>query len=164
MAGHTFQRTMDSRRSNWDHNSAALFIITYHLSSPLFYAFRRFSLSGSNMVFHALTFASSRVGVESESSGLCFQPLSRDLANVNALKNHVRSLLLVLIENICYISRCFFYLFSFAFSLMRRQHSFVEIDHEIFSTVILSLPLIQEGQLSVSGERMCTILVNRLED
>ena len=45
-----------------------------------------------------------------------------------------------------------------------RQHSFVEIDHEIFSTVILSLPLIQEGQLSVSGERMCTILVNRVED
>ena len=45
-----------------------------------------------------------------------------------------------------------------------RQHSFVEIDPEIFSTVILSTPLIQEGQLSVSGERMCTILVNRLED
>ena len=45
-----------------------------------------------------------------------------------------------------------------------RQLSFVEIDHEIFSTVILSLPLIQEGQLSVSDERMCTILVNRLED
>ena len=44
------------------------------------------------------------------------------------------------------------------------QHSSVEIDHEIFSTVILSLPLIQEGQLSVSGGRMCTILVNRLED
>ena len=41
-----------------------------------------------------------------------------------------------------------------------RQHSFVEIDHEIFSTVILSLQLIQEGQLSVSGERVCTILVN----
>ena len=37
-------------------------------------------------------------------------------------------------------------------------------DHEIFSTVIRSLPLIQEGQLSVSGERMCTILVGRLED
>ena len=34
----------------------------------------------------------------------------------------------------------------------------------IICTVILSLPLIQEGQLSVSGERMCTILVNRLED
>ena len=45
-----------------------------------------------------------------------------------------------------------------------QQHSFVEIDHEIFSTVILFLPLIQEGQLSVSGERMCTVLVNRLED
>ena len=41
-----------------------------------------------------------------------------------------------------------------------RQHSFVEIDREIFSMVILSLPLIQEGQLSVSG----TILVIRLED
>ena len=35
---------------------------------------------------------------------------------------------------------------------------------EIFSTVILFIPLIQEGQLSVSGERMCTILVNCLED
>ena len=45
-----------------------------------------------------------------------------------------------------------------------QQHSSVEIDHEIFSKVILSLPLIQEGQLSVSGERMCTILFNRLED
>ena len=45
-----------------------------------------------------------------------------------------------------------------------RQHSFMEIDHEIFSTVILSLLLIQEGQLSVSGERICIILVNRLED
>ena len=32
-----------------------------------------------------------------------------------------------------------------------RQHSFVEIDREIFSMVILSLPLIQEEQLSVSG-------------
>ena len=33
-----------------------------------------------------------------------------------------------------------------------RQHSFEEIDHEIYSTVILSFPLIQEGQLSVAGE------------
>ena len=45
------------------------------------------------------------------------------------------------------------------------QHSFVEIDHEIGSMVILSLPLIQGGQLSVFfGERMCTILVNHSED
>ena len=44
------------------------------------------------------------------------------------------------------------------------QHSFLETDHEIFSTVILSLLLIQEGQLSVSGKRMRTILVNGLED
>ena len=30
--------------------------------------------------------------------------------------------------------------------------------HEIFCIVILWLSLIQEGRLSVSGERMCTIL------
>ena len=35
---------------------------------------------------------------------------------------------------------------------------------EIFSVIILSLVLIQERQLSDSGKRMCTILVNRLED
>ena len=35
---------------------------------------------------------------------------------------------------------------------------------EIFSAVILSLLLIQEGQLSDSGKRMCTILVNSLVD
>ena len=38
------------------------------------------------------------------------------------------------------------------------------LDYEVFSTIILSLPLIQEGQLSFSGERMYTILVNGLED
>ena len=37
---------------------------------------------------------------------------------------------------------------------------FVKMDHEIFFTVILSSPLIQEG----SGKRMCTILVNCLEE
>ena len=37
-----------------------------------------------------------------------------------------------------------------------RRHSFMEIDHETFSTVIPSIPLIQEGQLSVSGERVST--------
>ena len=31
-----------------------------------------------------------------------------------------------------------------------RSATFIEIDHEIFSTIILSLPLIQEGQLSVA--------------
>ena len=38
------------------------------------------------------------------------------------------------------------------------QHfmSFLEVDHEVFSTVTFSLQLIQEGQLSVSGERMRT--------
>ena len=45
-----------------------------------------------------------------------------------------------------------------------RQLPVLEIDHEIYSVVILSLPLIQEGHLSVSGEKMCTRLVNRLEN
>ena len=36
------------------------------------------------------------------------------------------------------------------------QHSVEAIDHELLFTVILSLLLIQEGQLSVSGERICT--------
>ena len=37
-------------------------------------------------------------------------------------------------------------------------------DHEIFSMVILFLLLIKEGQLSVSGKRMYTILVNCIEN
>ena len=36
------------------------------------------------------------------------------------------------------------------------QQSLMEIDHEVFSMDIFSLQLIQEGQLSVSGKRMCT--------
>ena len=46
-----------------------------------------------------------------------------------------------------------------------RYYSYQELlNPTIVSMVILSLPLIQEGQLSVSGDRMCTIPVNRLED
>ena len=41
------------------------------------------------------------------------------------------------------------------------QHSFMEINCEIFSTVILIL-LIQIGEFSVSGQRMS--IVNHLED
>ena len=37
-----------------------------------------------------------------------------------------------------------------------QQYSVVETDHGIFSAVILSLPLIQEGQLSVSRKRKCS--------
>ena len=45
-----------------------------------------------------------------------------------------------------------------------RQRSFLEIGREIFSTVILSRSLIQDGQVSVSGDTMGTTLVNHLED
>ena len=34
-------------------------------------------------------------------------------------------------------------------------NTILEIDHEIVSTAILPLPLIQEGQLSVTDESMC---------
>ena len=36
-----------------------------------------------------------------------------------------------------------------------QPHTFVAIVHEIFSMVILLLPLIQEGLLSVTSESMC---------
>ena len=51
-------------------------------------------------------------------------------------------------------------------NLTRSATSFVEIDHEILSMFILSLLLIQGGQVSVSGKRMHNTneLVNRLED
>ena len=44
------------------------------------------------------------------------------------------------------------------------QHSFVKIDHEIFSTVILSLSLIQEGQRQFLAKECTQVLVNRFED
>ena len=37
-----------------------------------------------------------------------------------------------------------------------RSHAFVEIDNEIISMVILLLPLIQEGLLSITRENMNT--------
>ena len=42
-----------------------------------------------------------------------------------------------------------------------QSHTFVEIDHEVFSTTIL-LPLIQEGLVSVTSKSMHKVLVNRL--
>ena len=49
--------------------------------------------------------------LKTEAGGRGFQHLPRDLANVNALQNHVRSLLLHKTENICYISRYFLHYF-----------------------------------------------------
>ena len=45
-----------------------------------------------------------------------------------------------------------------------QSHTFVEIDHEILSTVILLLPLIQEGLLPVSymQKYVHEVLVSRL--
>ena len=45
-----------------------------------------------------------------------------------------------------------------------RQHSFVEIDHELFSTVILSLPLIQKRAVVSFWRKNVHKLANRLED
>ena len=41
-------------------------------------------------------------------------------------------------------------------SILARSHTFMEIDHRIISTVILLLPLIQVGLLSVTRESVCT--------
>ena len=49
--------------------------------------------------------------LKTEAEGRGFQHLPRDLANVNALKNHVQSLLLHKTENICYITRYFLHYF-----------------------------------------------------
>ena len=45
-----------------------------------------------------------------------------------------------------------------------RSHTFVEIDHEMISTVISSLPLIHSRRVVVSYKRKCVheLLVNRL--
>ena len=40
-------------------------------------------------------------------------------------------------------------------SITAWSHTFAEINHEIFSKVILLLPLIQEGLLSVTSKSMC---------
>ena len=40
--------------------------------------------------------------------------------------------------------------------ILAGSYTLVEIDHEIISTVILLLPKIQEGFLSVTSESMCT--------
>ena len=53
---------------------------------------------------------------------------------------------------------------SCGFDSCRETATVFRGDHEILFKVIVSRPLIEEGQLSVSGERMCTILVNGLED
>ena len=45
-----------------------------------------------------------------------------------------------------------------------RKNFFVEIGHKIFSTAILSLPLIQEGQLSALAQGCAQVLVNHLDD
>ena len=56
---------------------------------------------------------------------------------------------------------------GFVSLIMAQSDNFVEIDQEIFSTVILLLPLIKEGLVSVTRERnwfMCMkyVLVNCL--
>ena len=49
--------------------------------------------------------------LKTEAKGHGFQHLPRDLVNVNALKNHVQSLLLLKTENIYYISHYFLHYF-----------------------------------------------------
>ena len=41
----------------------------------------------------------------------------------------------------------------------KRSHTFVEIVHDIISTIILLLPLIQEGLLSVTSESTVNLVL-----
>ena len=49
-------------------------------------------------------------------------------------------------------------------SLPGWQHSILEVGHEIFSMVIFSLPLIQEGNCQSLAKECAQVLVNCLED
>ena len=62
--------------------------------------------------------------LKTEARGCSFQHLLRDLGNVNALKNHVQSLLLH--KNLKHLLHftLFHALFCLAFSLMFRKHNF----------------------------------------
>ena len=59
--------------------------------------------------------------LKTEAEGRGFQQLPKDLANVNALKNHVLSLLLHKTENICFISRYFLHYFASPFHRCREN-------------------------------------------
>ena len=62
--------------------------------------------------------------LKTEAEGRGFQHFPRDLANVNALKNHVRSLLLHKNRKHLLNFALFLALFSFAFSPMSRECNF----------------------------------------
>ena len=62
--------------------------------------------------------------LKTEAEGRGFQHLPRDLANVNALKNHVRSLLLHKNEKHLLHFALFLALFRFPFSTMSRERYF----------------------------------------
>ena len=51
-----------------------------------------------------------------------------------------------------------------ASSILATSHTFVEIGHEIITTAILPLPLIQEGLLSATSESMCNCLVKLAQE
>ena len=57
--------------------------------------------------------------LKTEAKGRGFQHLPKDLANVNALKNHVLSYYCIKTENICYLSRYFLHYFVSPFHRSR---------------------------------------------
>ena len=98
-------------------NSCALFLFSPFLLQSCYKQpkWEKFTIG----IKHGFSFINIRqvpwevLKIEAECRG--FQHLPRDLANVNALKNHVRSLLLHKTENICYISRYFLHYFVSSF-------------------------------------------------
>ena len=75
--------------------------------------------------------------LKTEVEGRGFQHLPRDLANVNALKNHVWSLLLHKSENICYISHYFLHYIVSPFLWCLAKVISTNYDHHPIQNVVL---------------------------
>ena len=93
-------------------NSTAEIFLTHHICTWVFFEGESGNIIGIKHDSSCINIRKVPWEVlKTEAEGRGFQHLPRDLANVNALKNHVRSLLLHKTENICYISRYFLHYF-----------------------------------------------------
>ena len=67
---------------------------------------------------------------------------------------------------LCMVGKNFRDILIYLFAKKKRLCHFMQIELSPKETISINCQtfFFQEGQLSISGERMCTILVNRIED
>ena len=160
-----------------EYTGNALLMSSYYINfltetrqTSMLFGWKQNSLSGANAIFLVLYICLkvTVVGVTSERAYIIENPDQSDQRLTFACRLYIIKASLKLTTNVWPNLAGFGGSIGCAVRLeTRRPGSTPDTffrDREIFSTVILSLPLFQEGQLSVSGEKMCTILVNRLED